>query len=234
MMRNGYALPAARFVDRRGAGLELARALSEYAGRPGLLVLALPRGGVPVGAEVAKALRAQLDLVVVRKLGAPGQRELAMGAIASGGVRVLNQEVIGALALSDAAIEAAAAEEARELARRERAYRGDRPPPEVRGGTVIVVDDGIATGSTIRAAARAVRAQKPARLILAAPVADPSVVASLRSEADDVVCPVQPSRLYAIGLWYQLFPQVTDDEVRGLLEGSLAPGETARASRLAR
>jgi putative phosphoribosyl transferase len=222
---NGFG----RFADRRDAGLRLAAALASYRNRPKLLVLALPRGGVPVGAEVAAALRAPLDVIAVRKLGAPGRTELAVGAIASGGVRVLNADVVRALGLTEADVEAVAAAEAQELVRRERAYRGKRPPPPVRDHTVILVDDGIATGSTMRAAARAVRAQRPARLVLAAPVAAPWVLDSLAPEADEVVCPVQPRNLYAIGLWYQHFPQLTDAEVRSFLEQRPRPDAAARA-----
>jgi predicted phosphoribosyltransferase len=185
---------------------------------------------LPVAAEVARALQAPLDVLVVRKLGTPGQPELAMGAIASGGVRVLNPDVIGALGLSGAAIDAAAATEQEELARRERAYRGERPPLELRGRTVILVDDGIATGSTIRAAARAIRAGGPARLVIAAPVGAPSVLASLAAEADEVVCPLRTEHLYAIGLWYDWFPQVSDDEVRALLERAPSLSGSTRAA----
>jgi putative phosphoribosyl transferase len=215
-----------RYLDRTDAGVKLAEALGAYAGRSDLLVLGLPRGGVPVAAEVAKALDAPLDVFVVRKLGTPGQPELAMGAIASGGVRVLNTDVIGALGLSERVIDTVAAKEAEEVARRERAYRGDRPPLDVRGRTVILVDDGIATGSTVRAAARALRAGEPARLVVCAPVAAPTIVASLAAEADEVVCPLQTEHLYAIGLWYDAFPQVSDEEVRALLVRATAGGAT--------
>ena len=204
------------YTDRRHAGRLLARALEPWQGsRP--LVLALPRGGVPVGYEVARALGGELDLMLVRKLGAPGQPELAMGAIASGGVRVLNPGVVATLGVDEAAIEAVAADEAEELRRRERAYRGERPWPGLAGRTVILVDDGIATGATMRAAVAAARAQGPAEIVVAAPVAPPDTVEQLRGEADAVVVPETPEPFYAIGQWYVAFPQLTDEEVRALL-----------------
>jgi putative phosphoribosyl transferase len=206
------------FRDRGEAGRRLAEALAHYEGSPDLLVLALPRGGVPVGLEVARALGAPLDVMVVRKLGTPGQPELAMGALASGGVRVLNADVVELLGVSDQAIDEVAAAEQRELERRERAYRNDRPFPDVRGRTVILVDDGIATGATVRAAARALRSQGPERLVIAAPVASPSVAAMLRREADEVVCVALPEDFFAISAWYHEFPQLDDHEVRRLLE----------------
>src|SRR5438128_1740318 len=173
------------FRDRTDAGRELADRLAAYADRPDVLVLALPRGGVPVGFEVAQALHAPLDVFLVRKLGLPGHEELAMGAIASGGVRVLNQDVLRTLHVPDALIEQAVAEERRELKRRERAYRGDRPAPQVRGRTVILVDDGLATGSTMRAAVAALRQQDPARVVVAVPVGAPETCAAFESEADE-------------------------------------------------
>jgi putative phosphoribosyl transferase len=183
------------------------------------LVLALPRGGVPVGLEVAQALGAPLDVFLVRKLGVPGHRELAMGALASGGVRVLNPAVVDALGLPGAVLDAVAAREQAELERRARAYRGDRPPPDVRGRTVVLVDDGLATGSTMRAAAAALRRLGPARLVAAVPVAAPETCAALRADADvdAVVCAVTPARFLAVGVWYEDFAQTTDDEVRRLL-----------------
>lgn len=215
-----------RFRDRIDAGAQLSGALSSYAHRPDVVVLALPRGGVPVGLEVARALGAPLDLMVVRKLGTPGQPELAMGAIASGGVRVLNPDVTGLLGLSDEIIDAATETERRELERRERAYRGDRPPPALAGRTVILVDDGVATGSTLRAAARAARAQHAGRLVIAAPVAAARIARELGAVADEVVCVSTPEELFAISMWYDAFPQVTDDEVRALL--ARAPGASPR------
>lgn len=212
-----------RFRDRVDAGRRLAERLSSYAGRPDVIVLGLPRGGIPVAYEVARALGAPLDVFVVRKLGWPMQPELAMGAIASGGVIVLNEEVIEMVGAGRELIESVADEERRELARREREYRGDRPPPSIRGRTVILVDDGLATGSTMRAAARAVREQDPARLVIAVPVGAPETCESLRAEADEVVCVLQPPFFQAVGLWYDRFEQTTDAEVRRLLEDAARP-----------
>jgi putative phosphoribosyl transferase len=206
------------FRDRRQAGQALARVLSAYADRRDVLVLALPRGGVPVGFEVARALRAPLDVFIVRKLGVPGREEYAMGAIASGGVRVLNESVARLLHISDAAIEEVARAEQQELQRRERLYRDARPPPEVRDRTVLVVDDGLATGSTMLAAIRALRVQQPMRIVAAAPIASPETCTELRGEADDVVCARTPEPFVAVGLWYEDFDQTTDEEVRELLE----------------
>ncbi|HBY95101.1 MAG TPA: phosphoribosyl transferase [Chloroflexi bacterium] len=207
-----------RFRDRADAGQILANLLTEYANRPDLLVLALPRGGVPVGFEVATALSAPLDVFVVRKLGVPGREELAMGAVATGGVIVLNEDVVAALRIPRETIDIRAADEQRELARRERAYRGDRPPPEVRDRIVILVDDGIATGATMRAAVAALRQQKPARIVVAVPTAAPESYDELRAEVDDIACVVTPEPFCAIGLWYEDFSQTTDEEVRNLLE----------------
>ena len=215
---------AQRFRDRAEAGTLLAAQLGEYAGRADVLVLALPRGGVPVAAEVAHALGAPLDVYVVRKLGVPGQEELAMGAIATGGVRVLNDEVVRVLRVSEEVIDAVAAEEGQELERREREYRGDRPPPDVRGRIVILVDDGLATGSTMRAAVAALRRQGPARIVMAVPVGAPETCGEMQEEADEAVCARTPEPFYAVGLWYEDFSQTTDDEVRDLLRR----GEAAR------
>jgi len=215
-----------RFRDRREAGQVLADTLTAYAGRPDMLVLALPRGGVPVAYEVARALGAPLDVFLVRKLGVPGHEELAMGAVATGGVRVLNDQVVGALGIPPSVIEAVAAWQQQELARRERLYRGDRPPPDVRGRTVILVDDGLATGSTMRAALAALRRQQPARLVVAVPTAAPETCDELRAEADDVVCATTPEPFHSVGLWYEDFSQTTDEEVRELLERA-ARGERA-------
>jgi len=206
------------FHDRTDAGRQLAAELAAYADRPDVLILALPRGGVPVGYEVARALRAPLDLFLVRKLGVPGQEELAMGAIATGGVRVLNDEVVRMLGIPEATIDAVATEEWRELLRRERAYRGNRPAPQVRGKTVILVDDGLATGSTMRAAVAALRQQRPDRLVVAVPVGAAATCAELRHEADEVVCAQTPEPFYAVGIWYGDFSQTTDEEVHDLLE----------------
>jgi putative phosphoribosyl transferase len=206
-----------RFRDRRDAGRRLARALARYAGHPGLLVLALPRGGVPVGYEAARALGARLDVFLVRKLGVPGHEELAMGAIASGGVRVMNPQVVWRMGMSPYTVDRVAARGARELVRRERAYRGDRPPPAIAGRTVILVDDGLATGATMRAAARAVLRQGPRWLAVAVPVAPAQVCHALRGEVDDVVCALTPRPFGSVGAWYQDFSQTSDAEVRALL-----------------
>ena len=205
------------YHDRSDAGRELARKLVNYYDRPDVIVLALPRGGVPVGYEVAKALKAPLDVFVVRKLGTPGQPELAMGAIASGGVRVLNKQVISALAIPEHLIEVVAREETEELRRRELQYRGTRPPIEARGKTVILVDDGLATGSTMKAAARALRLQGAARIVIAVPVAAAQSGEAVRAEADEVVCGATPDQFWAVGQWYRDFEQTTDEEVRDLL-----------------
>ncbi len=205
------------FADRTEAGQRLAKALSAYAGRQDLLVLALPRGGVPVAWEVAQALGAELDLMIVRKLGVPWQPELALGAIASRGARVLNQDVVSTLGLSEQAIEEIVRKEAQELARRERAYRGERPFPEVYGRTVILVDDGLATGATMRAAVAALKQLQPTAIVVAVPVAPPETVAKLREEVDEVVCLATPENFYAVGQWYVDFSQISDEEVRKLL-----------------
>ena len=213
-----------RFRDRTHAGRELARRLTRYAGRPDVVVMALPRGGVPVAYEVARALEAPLDVLLVRKLGVPGHEELAMGAIASGGVRVLNPEVI-AYGVSRAQIEQVTEKERRELERREQLFRGDRPPMRVADRTVVLVDDGLATGSTMRAAVRALRQERAGRIIVAVPVAAPSVCAEMKAEADEVVCAATPEPFRAVGLWYDDFAQTSDAEVRELLDGA---GEPAR------
>ena len=204
------------FQDRRDAGRQLAQALKDYAGDPSVLVLALPRGGVPVAYEVARTLHAPLDIYVVRKLGAPGHRELAMGAIAIGGVRVLNEDVIEALGISPTVVDFVAARELVELERQQRTYRGDAPFPDLEGRTVIVVDDGLATGSTMRAAVRALRHSKPKQIIIAVPVGAQDTVKNLREEAE-VVCLNAPPDFHAVSLWYEDFSQTSDDEVRSLV-----------------
>jgi erythromycin esterase-like protein/predicted phosphoribosyltransferase len=205
------------FRDRREAGRLLAAQLGAYANRPDVLVLALPRGGVPVAYEVARALGAPLDIFLVRKLGVPGYEELAMGAVATGGVRVLNDQVVDGLRLPDYVIDAVAAQEHQELTRRERLYRGGRPPPDVRGRTVILVDDGLATGATMHAAIKALRQQQPARIVVAVPTAAPETCEALRAEVDEVICAITPEPFHAVGRWYEDFSQTTDEEVRDLL-----------------
>jgi putative phosphoribosyl transferase len=206
------------FRDRLQAGQLLAAKLMKYANRKDVVVLGLPRGGVPVAFEVAKALHAPLDIFVVRKLGVPGHRELAMGAIATGGVRVLNQEVVQGLGLSQLTIDAVAAEEQQELARREVAYRGHDTAPKIKGQTVILVDDGIATGSTMRAAIKALFKQQPARLIVAVPTSAASSYREIRDQVDEMVALMAPEEFYAVGQWYENFSQTTDEEVTRLLE----------------
>jgi len=212
------------FRDRGEGGRFLAAKLARYADRADVLVLALPRGGVPVAYEVARALGAPLDVFLVRKLGVPGHEEYAMGAIATSGVRVLNGDVVSALGIPHDVIDAIAARERQELERRERLYRGGRPPPEVRGRTVILVDDGLATGATMQAAIKALRQHKPTRIVVAVPTASPDACEQLRAQADEVVCATTPEPFHAVGLCYEDFSQTTDEEVRDLL---------ARAERVA-
>ena|SRR5688572_13136927 len=226
----GIRLP---FRDRAEAGSALALALIAYANRPDVLVLALPRGGVPVAAQVAEALHAPLDVFVVRKLGVPGQEELAFGAIASGGVKVLNDDIVAEIGLSDALINRTVVAEEQEIARREHLYRGDRTPVQLGGRTVILIDDGLATGATMRAAVQAIQALQPARLIVAVPVAAAEACADLRAIVDEVVCVATPDPFYAVGAWYQVFDQTTDAEVHDLLDhnwqtsGALAAPDAA-------
>lgn len=216
--------PSTRYADRTEAGRLLAARLA-HLGAEDVIVLALPRGGVPVAAEIARALHAPLDVLNVRKLGVPWNEELAMGAIATGGIRVLNEDVIRAAGITAGALAAAEATQARELARREQAYRGGRPAPSLRGRTVVLVDDGIATGATARAAIAAIRAQDPARLVLAVPVAQATTAAEFAREVDEIVCPLAPRELHAIGLWYDDFAQLGDGDVQAML----ARAELARA-----
>jgi len=208
------------FRDREDAGVQLAARLLRYARDPKVVVLGLPRGGVPVAYQVARILEAPLDIFVVRKLGVPGHRELAMGAIATGGVRVLNSEVVAALRIGEPMIAAVAAQEQKELERQERAYRGDVPFPDLAGRVVIVVDDGLATGSTMRAAVKALRQMQPARVVVGAPVAAGETCRSLAREADEVVCVSTPESFQAVSMWYREFSQTSDEEVRLLLESS--------------
>lgn len=209
-----------RFRDRSQAGRLLAEQLKAYANRADVLVLALPRGGVPVGFEIARALNVPLDVLIVRKLGVPQQPELAMGAIASGGIRVLNESLLADLPIPAGEIEAVTTRERQELERRERVYRGDRPFPTVQGHTVILVDDGIATGTTMQAAVAALKPQHPARIVIAVPVAAAETCAEFQRLGDhsSFICLLTPASFVAVGLWYESFPQTSDEEVRALLE----------------
>lgn len=217
------------FHDRREAGRQLARKLLSYAGCADVLVLGLPRGGVPVAFEVAQALRLPLDVFIVRKLGVPGYEELAMGAIASGGVRVLNEDVVARLANAERTLEDVTARETRELGRREAEYRAERPALDVRGKTVIVVDDGLATGATMRAAVAALRQRGVAKIVVAVPVGAPDTCAEFESEADEIVCVNTPQSFHGVGQFYEDFSQTTDDEVRSLL-ACATTGEAPLAS----
>jgi putative phosphoribosyl transferase len=218
------------FKNRIEAGRLLAEELKSYANRTDVLVLALPRGGLPVAFEVAQALGAPLDLMLVRKLGVPRQEELAMGAIAAGGTKVLNQDLVKSLNISDAALEAVISKEKRELERREHTYRGDRPVPEVGNRCVILIDDGLATGATMKAAVLALRQQQPAQIIIGVPVAPPDTAEELRKEADEIICLATPEPFYAIGTWYVDFSQTSDEEVRTLLARAWRQVETDRLS----
>ena len=206
------------FADRRQAGKKLANRLTNYANRLDVVVLALPRGGVPVAFEVARALHAPMDVFLVRKLGVPGHEELAMGAIATGGIRVLNEEVTSQMQISLSAIDEVARREEQELNRRERLYHGDRPGSDMRGRTVILIDDGLATGSTMRAAARALRKIQPAKIVVAVPVGAAETCADLCDEVDEVICLATPEPFIAVGAWYSNFEQTSDPEVRELLD----------------
>ena len=214
------------YRDRVDAGKQLAKRLTDFADRDDVLVLALPRGGVPVAYEVAKALQVPMDIFLVRKLGVPGHEELAMGAISTGGVRVLNDDIVSYLRIPRDVIDAVAAGELKELERREREYRGDRPDPDVRGKTVILIDDGLATGSTMRAAAAALRQQNPTRIIVAVPVSAPQTCDEYRMGVDEIICARTPEPFFGVGMWYEDFSQTTDDEVRDLL--GKARNETGR------
>lgn len=221
-----------RFRNRAQAGAYLAGQLQSYAGRPDLLILGIPRGGVPVAFEVARTLHAPLDVVVVRKLGLPEQPELAIGAIASGGIRILNEEVVTELRVPKPAIEAVTRRERRELERREHAFRGGKAAVDPRGRTVILVDDGLATGATMRAAIAALRLRHPARLVVAVPIAQSDVFQAMRALVDDMVCPMVSEDFFAVGQWYVDFSPTSDDEVRELLQraASPAPGGSMTAS----
>jgi predicted phosphoribosyltransferase len=214
----GTGRPPRAYLDRHDAGAALAELLARYAGQPDVLVLGLPRGGVPVAYEVARALRAPLDVFVVRKLGLPGHEELAMGAVASGGIVVLNRPMIESLGVSDAAVCRVLDAEKRELARREERYRDDLPPPRLTDTTVILVDDGLATGSSMFAALQALKQEHPKRVVVAVPVGAPDTCETLRSHADEVVCARTPEPFYGVGAWYEDFSQTTDAEVHELLE----------------
>jgi putative phosphoribosyl transferase len=205
------------YRDRTQAGEVLARSLDRYRGRPGVVVVALPRGGVPVGYQVAASLKAPLDILVVRKLGVPGREELAFGAIANGGVKVLSTDLIKEFRLPEPVIEVITEREEREIQRQEQQFRGDRPFPVLEGRTVILVDDGLATGATMLAGIRALRERKPARLIVAVPVAASGTCEELRGEADEIVCAATPEPFRSVSAWYENFPQTSDEEVRVLL-----------------
>src|SRR5687767_7383044 len=208
------------FKDRRDAGRKLAQKLSVYAVKPDIVVLALPRGGVPVAYEVALALSAPLDVFIVRKLGLPGREELAMGAVASGGVRVLNGYIVRMLSIPEEVINIVTKRELRELQRREELYRGNRPTPEVSERTILLIDDGLATGASMRAAIAGLRAQDPARIVVAVPAAAPEACEAIRTEVDENVCAITPETFYGVGRWYEEFSQATDEQVRMLLEES--------------
>jgi putative phosphoribosyl transferase len=216
--RRDANMKATPFLDRRDAGRKLAAKLGHYAHRTDVLVIGLPRGGVPVAYEVAEALGAPLDILLVRKLGVPGERELAMGAIASGGVQLVNHKVVQSLRIPEYIIAEVAMEEAMVLRRRERLYRGDMPAPVLRDQTIIVVDDGIATGSTMRAAVSALRRQEPGSIVVAVPVVAADTYRSLQLEADEVVAVLSPEYFVSVGSWYLDFPETSDEEIKTLLD----------------
>jgi len=226
MLMNKKSILKLPFEDRIQAGRLLGEALTRYAKRDDVIILALPRGGVPVGFEVAQIINAPLDIMLVRKLGTPGQEELAMGAIASGGVCVLNDDIVAAIDISQEEIEAAATRERKELERRERAYRGNQPPPAIENHCVILIDDGLATGASMLAAVAGLKQRKPAAIVVAVPVAPPDTVQRLQEEADDVVCLATPEPFSAVGRWYREFPQTSDDEVKSLLAHAWAKSTT--------
>lgn len=209
-----------RFKNRSQAGQKLAEGLKQYANDPDTIVLGLPRGGVVVAYEVAEKLGLPLDIFLVRKLGVPGYEELAMGAIASGGVRVMNDDVVRRINISQSAIEEAVRKETLELERREKAYRSDRPRLDVKDKTILLVDDGLATGATMRAAVTALQKQKPKELIIAVPTASPETCDEFRDDVDDIICAITPTPFYAVGAWYDDFAQTTDEEVQELLRAS--------------
>lgn len=206
------------FNDRVDAGRKLAKDLLKYANRSDVLILALPRGGVPVAFEVAKELNVKMDVFIVRKLGVPGNEELAMGAIASDNIRVLNEDVVMSFQIPERVIDMVAENERKELERRERAYRGDRPKPEIEGSTVILIDDGLATGATMRAAAAALKTKNPAKIVIAVPTAAPDICEIFRKEVDEIICLATPEPFYGVGAWYEDFSQTTDKEVCELLD----------------
>lgn len=208
------------FRDRRAAGKKLAEKLIQYSDRADVIILALPRGGVPVAYEVAYALRVPMDIFIVRKLGWPGHEEMAIGAIASGGVKVLNEDIVRYLNIPEALIDAVAKRELRELERREQAYLGNRPKLELNDRTVIIVDDGLATGASMRAAIRGVRAHSPAQVIIAVPTAAPETCEALTAEVDHIICATTPEPFYGVSRWYEDFSQTTDEEVRTLLQNA--------------
>jgi predicted phosphoribosyltransferase len=214
------------FADRIDAGQKLAERLRHYANRDDVIVLGLPRGGVPVANEVAHALNAPLDIILVRKLGVPGHEELAMGAIATGGTIIINSEVLDALPGVERFLESVAAREKLELRRREEAYRGNRAPPEIKGKTVILIDDGLATGASMRAAVQALRAQRAGHIVVAVPVAPPETCETIRHEVDEVICLLTPEPFHAVSLWYRDMSQTTDEEVKSLLENSSAMSQS--------
>lgn len=209
-----------RFLDRRDGGRQLAEKLSEYADQPDVIALALPRGGVPVAYEVARVLDIPLDLLIVRKLGLPGREELAIGAIASGGIRILNEDIVHALSVDPGVIDRVTEREMEELQRRQQQYRGDRAAIEVRDRTVILIDDGLATGASMLAAVQALRTRSPARIIVAVPAAAPQAIDLLQKKVDRIVCVMAPDPFEGVGKWYEDFSQTTDEEVRMILEKS--------------
>lgn len=214
-----------RFRDRFHAGSELARQLQDHAGRKDVVVLGLARGGVPVAYQVAEELKLPLDVFIVRKLGVPGREELAMGAIASGGIRVINEDIVGSLAVPEEDVARVAAQEQEVLEKRQRTYRGGRAMPDLRGKRVIVVDDGVATGASMKAAVQALRQQEPERVVVAVPVGAPSTCQELEELADELVCVRTPTNLGGIGAWYQDFSQTPDEEVQELLKRAVQPAE---------